>query len=52
MKTIGRVMQPLSAYHLIMLYIFTKFQENISKDFRVINGHILKFTKGHNFKKI
>ena len=35
-KTIGRVMQPFSAYHLMTLYICTKFQENISKGFRVI----------------
>ena len=30
------------------LYICTKFQENISKGFRVLCRHILKFTKGHN----
>ena len=50
MKAIGRVMQSFSAYHLMTLYICTKFQENISKGFKVIikRGHILKFTKGHN----
>ena len=35
-KTIGRAMQPFSAHHLMTLYICTKFQENISKGFRVI----------------
>ena len=34
-----------------MLYICIKFQENISKGFRV-GGHILKFTKGHNSIKM
>ena len=43
MNTIGRVMQPFSAHHLMTLYICTKFQENISK--------YLKFSKGHNFIK-
>ena len=38
MKTIGRVMQPFTAYHLMTLYIGTKFQENISKGFKVIKG--------------
>ena len=36
MKSMGRVMQPFSAHHLMMLNICTKFQENISKSFRVI----------------
>ena len=36
MKTIGRVMQPFSAHHLMTLYICTKFQANISKGSRVI----------------
>ena len=49
MKIIGRVMQPFSAYHLMTLYICTKFQENnISMDFRVIEPILLKFTKGCN----
>ena len=34
-----------------MLNICTKFRENISKDFRVINTiSILNFTKGHGSK--
>ena len=40
-----------SAYHLIMLYICTKFQENISKGFQSYLEDvacILKFLKGHN----
>ena len=48
MKTIGRVMQPFTAYHLMTLYICTKFQENISKDFKVIKGTHTEITKGHN----
>ena len=36
MKTIGGVMLPFSAYCLMTLYIYTQFQENISKGFRVI----------------
>ena len=48
MKNKGRVMQPFSAYHLKILYICTKFQENISKGFKVIKKTLLKFTKGHN----
>ena len=49
MKTIGRVMQPLPPHHLMILYICTKFQENIYKGFRIIKRtHILKFTQGHN----
>ena len=35
----------------MILYICTKFQENNSKDFTVINGDaacILLFSKGHN----
>ena len=31
-------MQPFSAYHLMALYICSKFQENISKGFKVIKG--------------
>ena len=45
----------ISAHHLIMLYICTKFQENtcISKGFRATEwmqlvSCILKFSKGHN----
>ena len=34
--TVGRVTLPFSVHHLLMLYICIKFQENISKDFRVI----------------
>ena len=45
-KTIGRVMQPFSAHHLMTLYFCTSF-----KGFRVIERGILKFTKGHNFIK-
>ena len=41
----------ISAYHLMMLYICTKFQENIQTGFRVIKRmwfvHV-KFLKGHN----
>ena len=36
MKKIHRVMQPFSAHHLMTLYICTKFQENFSKGFKVI----------------
>ena len=36
MKTIDRVMQIFSAHHLMTLHICTKCQENISKDFKVI----------------
>ena len=42
----------ISAYHLIMLYICAKFQENISKGFQSYQEDavcILKFSKGHNF---
>ena len=46
MKTIGRVMQPFSAYHLIILYICTKFQENIFKGFKVIKGTHAEIYKG------
>ena len=39
----------------MILYNCTKFQENISKDFRVIERvhavGILKFSKGHNSAK-
>ena len=48
METIGRVMRPFSAHHLMTLYICTKFQENISNGVRGIKRAILKFTKGHN----
>ena len=49
METIVRVMQAFSAHHLIALYICTKFQENISKGYRVIKRlNFVKFTKGHN----
>ena len=39
----------ISAHHLMMLYICTKYQENISKGFRVLEGMvcILKFSKEH-----
>ena len=48
-ETIVRVMQPVSAHHLITLYICTKFQENISKGYRVIKRlNFVEFTKGHN----
>ena len=46
MKTIGRVKQPFSTYHLMTFYICTKFQENISMG--LLSRHLLKFTKGHN----
>ena len=51
MKTTGRVMQPFSAYHLIILYICIKFQENISKDFRVIERAHTEIYKGAKFHK-
>ena len=35
-KTVDGVMVLIFAYCLVMLYIYTKFQENISKDFRSI----------------
>ena len=38
MKKTNRVMQPFSAHQLMTLYICTKFQENISKGFKVIKG--------------
>ena len=44
----------LSAYLLIMLYICTKFNENISKGFRVIERTrlpIFNFSKGNNSVK-
>ena len=50
MKTIGRVMQPFSAHHLMTVYICTKFQENIVSE--LLSGHILKFTKGYNSIKM
>ena len=34
--TVGGVRLPFSRHHLVMLYICTKFQENISNGFRVI----------------
>ena len=37
----------ISAHHLMMLYICTKVQENISKGYRVAVC-ILKYSKGHN----
>ena len=43
-----------TAHHLIMLYSCTKFGENISQIFGVIEGtrfSIVKFAKGHNFVK-
>ena len=40
-------MQPFSAHHLMTLYICTKFQENISKGFRVTEQAQMKYTKGH-----
>ena len=49
METIVRVIQPFSAHHLITLYICTKFQENISKSYRVNKQlNFVKFIKGHN----
>ena len=44
-------MQPFSAYHLMTLYICTKFQENISKDFRVIERTHTEIYKGALFHK-
>ena len=46
MKTIGRVMQPFSAYHLMTFYICTKLQENISKGFKVIKRTHTEIYKG------
>ena len=41
-------MQPFSAYHLITLYICTKFLEKKSPRIsELLRGHILKFTKGY-----
>ena len=42
-----------SAHHLIMVYICTKFRENILNGFRVMERtqfHVI--TKGHNYVKI
>ena len=36
MKTVGVVMLSFSAHHLIALHICIKFQENILKDFKII----------------
>ena len=51
MKTVDRVMQPFSAHHLITVYISTKFQENMSKCFRVIEQTHTKIYKGAYFHK-
>ena len=48
MKTIGNVIQPFFAHHLMTLYIFTKFQEISPRVSELLSGHILKFTKGYN----
>ena len=48
MKTIGRVMQPFSAHHLMTLYIVPSFKKISPRVSELLNGHILKFTKGHN----
>ena len=44
-------MQPFSAQHLIILYTCTKFQENISKGFRVIERTHTEIYKGAQFHK-
>ena len=48
-KTVGRVMLPFSAHHLLMLYICVKFNKKISQVSELLSGHDLqwKFTKGH-----
>ena len=51
MKTIGRVMQPFSAHHLLIFYTCTKFQENISKGFRIIERTHTEIYKGALFHK-
>ena len=52
-KIVDRVMVLNPAHHMMMLYICTKFQESISKGFRVIERmwFVLvcsQFIKGHN----
>ena len=51
MKTICRVMQPFFAHHAMTLYICTKFQKISPRVSELLSGHILEFTKGHNFMK-
>ena len=46
MKTIGRVMHPFSAYYLMTFYIYTNFQEYISKGFKVIKRTHPEIYKG------
>ena len=48
MKTIGRVMKPFSAHHLITLYIYTHFKKISPRVSELFSGHILKFTKEHH----
>ena len=48
MNIIDGVALPFSAYCLMVLYICTKFQENISKGFRVIKWTSTEMYKGHN----
>ena len=51
MKTIGRVLQPFSAHHMMTLYICAKIQENISEGFRVIEQTHTEIYKGALFHK-
>ena len=45
-----------SAYHIMVIYICIKFQENISNSFKLQSGHIyyrnhyFQYSKGHNSK--
>ena len=51
MKSIGRVMQPFSAHHLMTLYNCTKFKEISQRVSELLSRHILKFIKGYNSVK-
>ena len=51
MKAIGRVMQPFFAHDPMTLYICTEFQKISPRVSELLSGHILEFTKGHNFIK-
>ena len=49
MKTIGRVMQPFFAHHLMTFFFFAPSFKKISpRVSELFSRHILKFTKGHN----
>ena len=48
MKTIDKVMQPFSAYHLIPFIFVPSFKKISPMVSELLSRHILKFTKGHN----